>query len=98
MKANESHQKYRSNFKCLDNAVLVGYEHLAALTGIPKASLYSMKCHGELPSPVIERNRLVRWTAGQIRTWIDELAKVAATRQDDAAEKSPRIGRPRAPV
>lgn len=98
MKAEINHEKYRGNFKSLDDTVMMGYEHVSAVTGIPLSSLYTMKSHGELPTPVIERNRLVRWTAGQIRAWINELLLVAAQRQDDLLGSVPRLGRPRLPA
>lgn len=105
-------ERFRANFRNIDDTVMLGYEHLAALTGTTLAAIRQAGSKRKLPQPAIQSNKLVRWTAGQIRGWLNELAMDAARRAaeiaieseklEQVAESAPgrkavRIGRPRTP-
>lgn len=113
MKKKIDEENFRANFKNIDDAVMLGYEHLAALTGTTLAAMRQAGSKKKLPEPAIRSNKLVRWTAGQIREWLNELAKEAAQRaveltvEDKQLVQVPgsstqkeevRLGRPRALV
>ncbi len=96
-------EKFRTNFKNLDDAVLLGYEHVAALMSITVGATYQAAAKGKLPMPVIQSNKLVRWTVGQIRRCFNDLAALRSSQievplalaVDDSLVKKTRIGRPR---
>jgi predicted DNA-binding transcriptional regulator AlpA len=81
--------QFKKNFKELDDSVLISPEQWSALTGQSRASVYSACSRELLPAPVIKRNRLVRWTAGQYRAWTRGLADAPTARVKPAG------GRPR---
>lgn len=85
---------FRREFKQLDDAALLGVAELGALTGQTTNGIYREKKLGRLPPPAIERHRLVRWTAGQVRAWLSSLAEAAAT--SPAPRLQRRMGRRRA--
>lgn len=88
-KLSPSHEDFKLRFRELDDSVLISIEQWASLTGQTRSSIYSARARGMLPTPVINQNRLIRWTAGQYRAWAHGLAD---------ATHAPRGGRPRLPV
>ena len=74
-------------FATLDDSTLISPKHWAALCEQSLDSVYSARARGVLPKPVIEKNRLVRWTAGQYRARVRSLA--------EAVPEHRRTGRPR---
>ena len=74
-------------FAALDDSTLISPKNWAALCEQSLDSIYSARARGFLPKPVIEKNRLVRWTAGQYREWVRGLAEAAPAHR--------RAGRPR---
>lgn len=74
-------------FAALDDSTLISPKHWAALCEQSLDSVYSARARGVLPKPVLEKNRLVRWTAGQYRDWVRGLAEAAPAHR--------RGGRPR---
>lgn len=97
-------EKFRANFKNLDDAVLISYEHVAAVMFMTIGATYQAAAKGRLPKPAIQSNKLVRWTAGQIRNYLNNLGKLSAVQDDIKIIPIPenkildaknRIGRPR---
>ncbi len=87
---------FLSNFKALDDSILISPAHWAALTTQSRASIYSAKQRKNLPQPVIEKNRFVRWTVGQYRDWANGLA--SESRKTEASGIKEKGGRPRAEI
>ena len=81
--------EFRRRFKELDDSVLICPAEWAALSRQSRASVYTARTRGLLPSPVMEKNRLVRWTAGQYRDWARALTEPTS---------GARGGRPRSPI
>jgi len=90
MKEQIDVERFRRDFKHLDDAVLLSVAHVAALASQTVAAVYVMKHRRQLPPPAIARGKMVRWTAGQIRAWVAELAGEAFENGDKR-----KIGRPR---
>lgn len=74
-------------FALLDDSTLISPLQWATLCGQTLDSVYTAKSRGVLPTPAIQKNRLIRWTAGQYRAWAKSLT--------DAAPAHRRGGRPR---
>lgn len=84
-------EKFRVNFKNMDDSVMLGYEHVAALTWTTVAAARQAGSQGKLPHPVIKSNKLVRWTVGQIRAWVNGLSQEAARKVAEAAAHKQQI-------
>lgn len=74
-------------FAELDDSTLISPLQWATLCGQTLDSIYTAKSRGVLPTPAIQKNRLIRWTAGQYRAWARSLT--------EAAPMHRRGGRPR---
>ncbi len=101
-------EQLRRNFRHLDDNVLVGFEQVAALLNKSLVGAYAMRAKGQLPPPVLNSGRNVRWSAGQLRQWVSKLASEVEqldgqplqlnSGQDANAQSAARIGRPRKDV
>lgn len=92
----------RNDFGKLDPMVLVSPLDVASVIGAPTVgAVYTALNRGELPEPLIRKNRRIRWTVGQIREHIQNLEVAFLARQaakHEATEDTPnRLGRPRGP-
>lgn len=81
--------KFQRVFREMDDAALLGYPELAAIMRNTPDHVSAMK--ETLPTPAFDQQRFVRWTAGQIRTWLTEKAAQAGK----STEPVKRHGRPR---
>lgn len=83
--------RFQRVFKEMDDAALLGYPELAAIMRKTPDHVSTMKA--SLLTPAFDKQRFVRWTAGQIRAWLNE--KAAQAGKSDEPVK--RHGRPRKP-
>lgn len=90
----DSLDKFVADFRQLDDSVLISPAHWAALTSQSRASVYTAKQRACLPAPAIEKNRFVRWTVGQYRSWVNGLVRESQSESKD----KPKAGRPRISV
>ncbi len=75
----------RVEFKNFDPSVLLQVVEVAQLIGAKNAaSVYAALYRGDLPEPMIRRNRQLRWSVGQVRTHLQELEQEFRKRQADA--------------
>lgn len=74
-------------FADYDDSALITVRQWAELCEQSSASIYAAKSRGLLPTPAIEKNRVIRWTAGQYRAWARSLTEAAPAHR--------RGGRPR---
>lgn len=65
---------FRRSFRDFDDSVLITPTQWAALCGQTRGSVYTARARGHLPTPVVDSNRCLRWTAGQYREWAKNLA------------------------
>ena len=72
---------FRREFGELDDAVLIGPAQLAAVIGaVSVGAVYVSLARGALPEPLIRENRKLRWSVGQVRAHVGELAELCAAR------------------
>lgn len=72
----------RVGFKNFDPAVLLGVEDLRQIIGAKNAtSVYAALYRGDLPEPIIRRNRQLRWSVGQLRCHLQGLQNDFERRQ-----------------
>ena len=96
---------FRREFGELDDAVLIGPAQLAAVIGaVSVGAVYVSLARGALPEPLIRENRKLRWSVGQVRAHVGELAQLCAARVaarlattgiPQKSPNGPRHGRPR---
>ncbi|WP_432207801.1 helix-turn-helix transcriptional regulator [Burkholderia pyrrocinia] len=67
-------------------SALITPAEFAELMGMSRTSFYQRRYRGDLPAPVIAKNRCLRWRVGDVRAWLGTLY---------AAEPTVRRGRPR---
>lgn len=95
----------RIQFKHFDESVLIGIDDVRQLVGAASAgAVYAAVYRGDLPQPLIKRNRQLRWSVGQLRCHLQTLENDFKKRQNDAAsglgidptpKEKKRFGRPR---
>ena len=95
----------RIQFKHFDESVLIGIEEVRQLVGAnTTGAVYAAVYRGDLPAPMVQRNRQLRWSVGQIRHHLNQVEDDFRKRQIDAAagqgqgqstEGKKRFGRPR---
>lgn len=98
----------RIQFKHFDDLVLIDIEDVRQLTGAKSTgAVYAALYRGDLPEPIIRRNRQLRWSAGQLRVHFQSLENDFKKMQLDAAAgaganiptgEKKRFGRPRKEV
>ena len=95
----------RIQFKHFDASVLIGIDDVRQLVGAASpGAVYAAVYRGDLPKPLIQRNRQLRWSVGQLRNHLQSVEEDFKQRQSDAAagqgpsqspEEKKRFGRPR---
>lgn len=95
----------RIQFKHFDDCVLIGIDEVRQLVGAASTgAVYAAVYRGDLPKPLIQRNRQLRWSVGQLRNHLQSVEEDFKQRQSDAAaghgpsqspEEKKRFGRPR---
>lgn len=105
MAAEKNDTDIRIQFKHFDASVLIGIDDVRQLVGAASAgAVYAAVYRGDLPQPLIKRNRQLRWSVGQIRTHLQQIEEDFKQRQSDGIagqgpDPSPqgkkRFGRPR---
>lgn len=90
LRKTEIDSDFRRIFAEFDDSTLISPRQWATLCGQTLDSVYTANSRGILPTPAIQKNRLIRWTAGQYRAWAKSLT--------DAAPAHRRGGRPRKAV
>jgi hypothetical protein len=108
MAAAKDEMDIRIQFKHFDDLVLIDIEDVRQLTGAKSTgAVYAALYRGDLPEPIIRRNRQLRWSAGQLRGHFQTMENDFKKRQLDAAdgagadiptEEKKRFGRPRKEV
>jgi len=71
---------FRVTFGQLDPSALISPKEFACLLGITPGAFYQRNMQGEFPRPAMNRHRCVRWRAGDVRDWLDNLDAVAPRR------------------
>ncbi|CAE6938419.1 hypothetical protein R69608_05091 [Paraburkholderia nemoris] len=71
--AHEQEIDFRAVFGAIDDYALVTAAEFASLLAITETAFYQMRAKGRLPTPMIERNRHLRWRAGAVRQWLKDL-------------------------
>lgn len=109
MAATKNETDIRIQFKHFDENVLLTLDEVRQLIGAGSAgAVYAALYRGDLPDPLIRRNRQLRWSAGQMRGHFQTLENDFKKRQLDAAagagagadipDEKKRFGRPRKEV
>ena len=108
MAAAKNEMDIRIQFKHFDDCVLINIDDVKQLIGASSTgAVYAAVYRGDLPQPLIKRNRQLRWSAGQMRGHFQSLENDFQKRQLDAAagsgadiptEEKKRFGRPRKEV
>lgn len=80
-------EKFRRNFKELDDSVFLKALEWAALTGQTVQAVYIDRSRGLLPAPAIGRHGKVRWTVKQYKDWTAGLSKM----ESEAYQGRPRM-------
>ena len=76
----------RLHFGQLDNAVLLTPAQVGQVIGASSTqAVYTSLYRGDLPEPVIRRNRQIRWTVGQIREHLQSQYQLFQARQRELA-------------
>ena len=79
----------RIQFKHFDDCVLINIDDVKQLIGASSTgAVYAAVYRGDLPQPLIKRNRQLRWSAGQMRCHLQTLEDDFKKRQDEAASGS----------
>jgi hypothetical protein len=96
----QAHINFRNDFGKLDDMVFMTAANVASVIAAPSVgSVYTQLHRGELPEPLIRKNRQLRWTVGQMRGHLAaqlEAFKLAqAERVAATGEKPARFGRKR---
>lgn len=91
---------FRNDFGKLDDMVFMTPADVANLIAAPSVGcVYTQLHRGELPEPLIRKNRQIRWTVGQMRGHLQaqlEAFKVAQEERVAATGDQPaRLGRKR---
>lgn len=94
---------FRHDFGKLDDLILVTPAEFAEVIAAPTVgSVYTQLQRGELPEPLIRKNRQIRWTVGQVRghlRGLQDAFKLTQTARDETkGSKTPPLGRPRQDV
>lgn len=64
----------RIEFKNFDSSVLLGVEDVRQIIGAKNAAaVYAQVYRGDLPEPLIKKNRQLRWSVGQMRGHLQAL-------------------------
>lgn len=84
---------FRKEFKDFDDTVLIGIEEYGQLLGLTPGAMGQKRHHGELAEPCIQGGKVLRWRAGDVRTWLRSLAQ--DRRPAGAKKEGKRVGRPR---
>lgn len=95
----------RLHFGQLDNAVLLTPAQVGQVIGASSTqAVYTSLHRGDLPEPVIRRNRQIRWTVGQLKEHLQNQLQLFKERQselatrrgkDELAHTDKKLGRPR---
>lgn len=83
---------FRVLFKNLDDAALINIEEYGQLLGLTLGAMQQKRHHGELEEPAIQGGKVLRWRAGDVRTW---LLKLHQDTRRPVGEEKKRLGRPR---
>ncbi len=91
---------FKKDFSTLDELIYMTPADVAAVIAAPSVGcVYTQLNRGELPEPLIRKNRQIRWTVGQIRTHLSsqlEAFKLAQTeRLASGGTPQKRLGRAR---
>lgn len=79
----------RIEFKNFDQAVLLGVDDVKQIIGAKSAaSVYAQVYRGDLPEPLIKKNRQLRWSVGQLREHLQGLDNDFRKRQSEGAAAS----------
>lgn len=73
-------EDFRVTFARLDPSALISPKEFACLLGIKLGAFYERNSKGKLPRPAMAKHRCVRWRAGEVREWLNELNSVARRR------------------
>jgi hypothetical protein len=94
--------KFRNEFGSLDDMVFMTPADVASVIAAPSlGSVYTQLNSGELPEPLIRKNRQIRWTVGQIRAHIKAQVEALRLAQAELGESreplvaARPVGRPR---
>jgi hypothetical protein len=108
MAAAKNETDIRIQFKHFDDCVLINIDDVRQLIGASSTgAVYAAVYRGDLPQPLIKRNRQLRWSAGQMRCHLQTLESDFKKRESDVAagagadiptEVKKRFGRPRKEV
>ena len=94
----------RVEFKNFDPVVLLNASEVAQIIGAKNtATVYAMVYRGQLPHPLIQKNRQLRWSVGQMRehhqSLVDDFNQrrvaLSASLGEVCAEVKKKFGRPR---
>ena len=94
----------RVEFKNFDPVVLLNASEVAQIIGAKNtATVYAMVYRGQLPHPLIQKNRQLRWSVGQMRehhqSLVDDFnqrrAALTCSTQESGIEVKRIFGRPR---
>lgn len=76
----------RLHFGQLDNAVLLTPAQVGQVIGASSTqAVYTSLYRGDLPEPVIRRNRQIRWTVGQLKEHLQSQFQLFKERQSEMA-------------
>lgn len=94
---------FRVVFAQMDSCALIKPAEFATLFGITTNAFYQRDVRGEFPSPVMRKNRCVRWRAQDVRDWLQKLVPQEPAQREAAPTNrkefdGPRRGRRRKTV
>jgi hypothetical protein len=87
---NEARLNVRECFAKLDADLLLDPIDVAEILRTTPAGVSRMKLAGELPLPLVQKNRITRWSVGQLREYLASLKATPVSKPHPG-----RRGRPR---